>query len=91
MLGTIGDAEDVVQEAWLRWDAAEHSRAQLSSDAFALDPEAQALATERSQRARRELDELAPFDFYDGFPDDRRPHPVGPAGHRGRYPQSYPH
>lgn len=23
MLGTIGDAEDVVQEAWLRWDAAD--------------------------------------------------------------------
>jgi hypothetical protein len=58
----IQDAQRArVREEKLRWDAAERSRAQLSSDAFALDPEAQALATQRSRLARRELDELAPL------------------------------
>lgn len=26
MLGSAADAEDVVQEAWLRWDAADRAR-----------------------------------------------------------------
>ena len=51
MLGTIGDAEDVVQEAWLRWNAADRD-AITTPDAW-LTTVTTRLALDRLKSARR--------------------------------------
>lgn len=51
MLGTIGDAEDVVQEAWLRWNAAD--RASITTPDAWLTTVTTRLALDRLKSAQR--------------------------------------
>jgi RNA polymerase sigma-70 factor (ECF subfamily) len=59
MLGTRADAEDVVQDAWLRWDATDKSTIE-SAEAWLVTTVTR-LAIDRLRAARRERDAYAGF------------------------------
>jgi RNA polymerase sigma-70 factor (ECF subfamily) len=75
MLGELGEAEDIVQEAWLRWDAADRS-AIRNSEAFLVTVTTR-LAVDRLRSAQRRREAyVGPWlpeplvDDVDGAPDD---------------------
>ncbi|WP_338769149.1 sigma-70 family RNA polymerase sigma factor [Massilia sp. METH4] len=53
MLGSVAEAEDVVQDTWLRWHAADHAR--LETPVAWLTTVATRLALDRLRRAKREI------------------------------------
>jgi RNA polymerase sigma-70 factor (ECF subfamily) len=60
MLGVFADAEDVVQDAWLRWEAADHADI-VNPDAW-LNTVTSRLAIDRLRRRRREqVDYVGPW------------------------------
>jgi RNA polymerase sigma-70 factor (ECF subfamily) len=77
MMGTPDDAHDVVQDAWLRWQRADHDA--VDNPAAWLTTVTTRLAIDRltSARARRET-YVGPW-LPEPLPPDRR-HGVGPAG-----------